>query len=164
MLHRLRFVIAGILIILVNQAVTFAVSASMPDALLPSGTTRYATVFATDYVPISYLEGWVDMPGMVKYITIPSGHTADVIVIFCGTGGVNIGSAWLTTRALIRDAVASPSQFLMTHLVDSTSNCAIFEKSNVSSGSPAVKIQWAVGNPDGATMQSRHMFVIANIH
>ena len=41
MLHRFRFAIAGIVLILVNQVVTFAVSAHMPNALFPAGTTRY---------------------------------------------------------------------------------------------------------------------------
>ena len=35
MLHKFRFVIAGSIIILVNQAVTFAVSAAVPEQLAP---------------------------------------------------------------------------------------------------------------------------------
>ena len=72
MLHRFRFVIAGILIILINQAVTFAVSASMPTALLPAGSTRYATAASTSTENVNNLVGWADVPGMTKYITIPS--------------------------------------------------------------------------------------------
>lgn len=165
MLHKLRFVIVSALVILSSAGVSYAVSASRPNALLPAGTTRYATVFDGGFASISYNDGWVDMPGMVKYISIPTGQTADVIVIFCGTVGVNTASGWLNVRVLIRDALASPSQALLTHLDDSTSNCAIFEKSNVTAGSPAVKVQWEVDpSANSADVISRQMFVIVNTH
>ena len=166
MLHRFRFVIMGVVIVLASAAASYAaVSAAMPNALLPAGTTRYATVYASDFRTINTADGWVDMPGMIKYITIPTGQTADVIVIFCGTGGVNVASGWLNTRATIRDVVAAPTTFLLTDLVGGTSNCGIFQKSNVTAGSPAVKIQWSVDPSAGsAEIISRHMFVIANIH
>ena len=142
MLHRFRFVIVGILIILVNQAVTFAVSASMPNALLPDGSTRYAAVYATS-TEFSLSPSWQDMPDMTKYITIPTGQTADVMVIFCGSSFTG-EPAYLSVRALIRDVLASPSEFQLqvSDTAGRSSHCAIFLKTNVTAGSPAVKIQW----------------------
>ena len=112
MLHRFRFVIAGILIVLVNQVVTFAVSASMPTMLFPAGTSRYAAAYSLVPAGILDTDGWVDLSGMTKYITIPNGHTADVLVHFCGTAQTDSNSTvWV--RALIRDVVASPDGFAL---------------------------------------------------
>ena len=91
MLHSSRFVIAGLLVVITSAIVSFAVSASMPGALMPAGTTRYAAVYATNEVVIHGDAGWMDVPGMIKYITIPGGQTADVIVIFCGLSGNSNG-------------------------------------------------------------------------
>ena len=43
MLHKFRFVIVSALVVLTSAGVSYAVSASMPNALLPAGTTRYAS-------------------------------------------------------------------------------------------------------------------------
>ena len=168
MLHKFRFVIAGILVILVNQLVTFAVSAPMPNALLAAGTTRYATVSATNATSIYGDDGWQDVPGMIKYITIPAGKTADVIVIFCGSVTTISGTGLpLYARAMIRDVITSPTQVTFSTLNTSeTSNCAIFMSSGVTAGNPAVRIQWDMGGGalDLAGLEARQMFVIVNIH
>ena len=167
MLHKLRFVIIGALMVIASAGASYAaVSAAMPSALLAAGTTRYATAYATGNSGINALNGWVDMAGMTKYISIPGGKTADVIVIFCGNVSADSG-ALVHVRALIRGAAASPTQFDLTNVYPGrSSSCAIFEKSNVTAGSPAVQIQWEVDGLiiDGATVNTRHMFVIANIH
>ena len=107
MLQKLKIPIIIVVTAILTQLAGYAVHAAMPDALLPAGTTRYAVIYATSGVIIHDSDGWVDMPGMIKYITIPSGQTADVIVIFCGLQGVET-SGILFTRALVRDAAASP--------------------------------------------------------
>jgi hypothetical protein len=137
----------------------------MPSALLPAGTTRYASAYSMVGLSITAADGWADLPGMTKFIAIPSGKTADVIVSFCGAAATNQPSL-VHTRALIRDAVAAPADFWLTGSTTISSHCASFSKSNVTSGSPPVKIQWSVdGAPaNSAFMYGRHMIVIVNIH
>jgi hypothetical protein len=166
MLQRHRFALLGILVVLTSALVSYAVSAAVPSALLPAGTTRYASAYATINDGTSGPEGWTSMEGMTKFITIPSGKTADVMVIFCGELNAITG-AYVYVRALIRGTAASPSEFQLHTLDDSTpTGCAYFQKSNVTSGSPPVAIQWRVagaGTPT-ATVWHRSMFVIVNIH
>lgn len=165
MLHKLRFVLAGILIIVVNQAVTFAVSARMQDALLPAGTTRYASAYSGSGDNTSGMDGWNAIDGMTKYITIPSGKTADVMVIFCGVVDVDATST-VYARALVRNTLASPSSFLLqSGTEDMSSRCAYFQQTNVAAGTPAVTIQWNVsGGIPSASVLNRSMFVVVNIH
>ena len=107
MLHRFRFVIAGIVIILVNQVVTFAVSASMPDALLAGRHHPLRDGLRHERGQCFRRPGWVDMPGMIKYITHPHRPHG-------GRHGHLLRLRWnhhrpalVCPRALIRDAVAS---------------------------------------------------------
>ena len=143
MLHKFRFVIVSALVVLTSAGVSYAVSASVPNALLPAGTTRYAAAFADHADAITPADSWVDLPGMTKYITIPTGKTADVMVSFCGTEATSTGGL-LWTRALIRDVAASPAGMSLLSSENGSSQCAMFYKTSVTSGSPAVKIQWMV--------------------
>jgi hypothetical protein len=162
MLHRFRFVIAGVLIILVNQAVTFAVSASMPSALLSAGTTRYAAAQASAIADVSSSPSFADIPGMTKYITIPGGQTADVMVIFCGEAASGSASQYLV-RAQIGGALAVPNWSYMTVGSGYGNSCISFYRLNVPAGNPAVKIQWRAPTST-VSMAHRSLLVIANIH
>lgn len=166
MLHKLRFVLAGILIIVVNQAVTFAVSAHMPDALLAAGTTRFATAAVGHSVVAQVITtgvGFVDVTGVTKFITIPSGQTADVMVIFCAeifsTTAVNA-----KVRALIRDVAIDPDYVGVDVLKNNTNRCMLFHKDAVSAGSPAIKIQVQPQNGDNVSVSGKSLVVIANLH
>ena len=165
MLHKFRFVIAGILIILVNQVVTFAVSANMPNSLLAAGTTRYAAAYATS-TEYSLSPSWQDMPAMTKYITIPTGQTADVMVIFCGEVWTDSATDMLV-RATVRDIVMAPDEITLLHQDAGASNrCAVFYKTNVTAGSPPVTIQWFVSGISfpQINVADRSMVVIVNTH
>ena len=154
MLQRFRFVIVSALVILTSAGVSYAVSASMPNALLTAGTTRYATASATNSELTYPSDGWVNVPGITKYITIPAGKTADVMVIFCGMAWTSPGDE-LWTCALIRDVAASPGETLLQTDNNTASQCAMFYKTNVTAGSPAVKMQWrAAGSINGAFLNA----------
>ena len=164
MSHRLKFLFTGLLVVMTSAIVSYAVSASAPSAFLTAGTTRYAAVSASTTETVDDADGWVDVPGMTKYISIPSGKTADVMIIFCGNANT-VGVDQLWTRALIRDAVAAPSVIGLLPADTKLSNqCAFFYKTNVTAGSPAVRIQWSTSGSPGPIMHERSMFVIANIH
>ena len=165
MLHKFRFVIAGIVFILVNQVVTFAVSASMANALLPAGTTRYAAATASDSLYIAVADGWKDITGMTKYITIPGGQKADVFVIFCG-GVASSNTQYLNLQAYIGGTLAGPGIQVFPLVTTYRNQCALFQRLNVPAGSPAIKLKWSVGAFDNyeANMAERSMIVIANLH
>lgn len=165
MLQKLKIPIIILVTAILTQLAGYAVHAAMPDALLPDGSTRYAAAVSTSVENVLLSDGWIDLPGMTKFITIPTGKTADVIVIFCGSSFTG-DPAYLSVRALIRDVLASPEAFQLqvSDTVGRSSHCAIFLKTNVASGSPAVKIQWQVTGGKGATVVSRSMLVIVNIH
>jgi hypothetical protein len=165
MLRRFKFVIVGALTVLASAAASYAaVSAAMPEALLPSGTARFATASASSSESIEFLDGWVDVPGMTKYITIPGGQTADVMVIFCGHVATDTGVE-LRARAMVRDVLASPSWSPMKYSDNfSASQCVTFSKTNVTAGSPAVKIQWYASGAGAVYIGTRSMILIVNIH
>lgn len=166
MLHRLRFLILGTLMLLTSAAVSYAVaSAAVPGALLTAGTTRYAAAFATgtDY---SLSPSWQDMPSMTKYVTIPTGQTADVMVIFCGEVWTT-GATKLLLRATVRDVVMAPEEITLLDSEDVASNrCAVFHKTSIAAGSPAVKIQWFVSGISfpQINVADRSLIVILNTH
>ena len=164
MLHRSRSLIAAVLVVITSAIVSYAVSASMPDALLAAGSTRYAAASSNTPETIVAADGWEDLPGMTKYITIPSGKTADVMVTFCGEVSADPATV-STARAMVRDALASPTSFtLKVAVVTFSSQCATFYKTNVAAGSPAVKIQWTATGPGTVVMSKRSMIVVVNIH
>ena len=148
MLQKLKIPIIIVVTAILTQLAGYAVHAAMPDALLPAGTTRYATASASSVEQTTYAAGWLDLPGMTKYITIPTGKTADVIVVFCGEA-ISDSTDLVSARALIRDVVASPSEVILVYdFIYWSNRCGVFYKANVAAGSPAVKIQWrADGSP-----------------
>jgi hypothetical protein len=163
MLHKFRFVIAGVLIILVNQVVTFAVSASMPSALLPAGTTRYAAAHNNTAYGIDETGDWQDLVGMTKYITIPAGKTADVFVSFC-TQLNKVTGSYVHVRGLIRSAVSLPAVQVMELTTQATVHCANFYWTNVAAGQPAIKMQVYVPLATSAQVHNATMFITVNVH
>ena len=167
MLHRSRFLIAALLVVMTSAMVSYAVSASMPNALLAAGSTRYAIASSVNQASLHVFDGWEDMPGMTKYITIPAGKTADVMVIFCGDMDVlNVGD-WINIQVLVRDALAAPSPYSLYVSELPASQCAVFYKTGVTAGTPAVKVQWEVSgipSTEIGFMNSRSMLVVTNIH
>ena len=164
MLHKYRFLIAGIVIVLVNQAVTFAVSAYVPGALLTAGTTRYATQSSTATTSVSNGAGFVDLPGMLKYITIPSGEKGDVMVVFCSDfGSTTSDYGWI--RVLIGGVSASGSDLQVEFEGASyTSQCGVFTRSNVPEGNPSIKVQMEVTTGTAGVAYHPNMVVILNSH
>jgi len=165
MLHQLRFVIAGLVIILVNQAVTFAVSAAVPTALRPAGSTRYALVQNETQRDIGLPFTW-ESTGLSTSVTIPAGKTADVMVFFCGVA--NPGGNYINVRAKIGSQLLLPNfggdgLDFATGSTAAESHCVNFHKTNVSEGTKTVKIDWLAGDTN-PKLFSRSMIVILNIH
>ena len=166
MLQKLKTPIIIVVTAILTQLAGYAVHASMPDALLAAGTTRYAAAIGTTFETIQSTDGWVDLPGMTKYITIPAGKTADVIVIFCGTPSTSISGS-VYARVTIRGSAALPDYLPLLSSGDTVaSQCGVFYKSNVTAGSPPVIVQWSVTGPGTpvAAMNWRSMLVIVNTH
>ena len=138
------------------------VSAAVPDALLPAGTTRYAAATASTPIYIVAADGWKDVTGMTKYITIPGGQTADVFVIFCA-GSYSASADRLNLQAYIGGTLAGPGIQVVPLVTTYRNQCALFQRLNVPAGSPAIKIQWKMNSLD-AWMAERSAIVIANLH
>ena len=101
MLQKLKIPIIIVVTAILTQLAGYAVHAAMPDALLAAGTTRYAAISYPGVDIVADYEGWVDMTGMIKYIAIPTGHTADVLVIFCGNSRHDRNRRTVYARAMI---------------------------------------------------------------
>jgi hypothetical protein len=163
MFQKLKIPIIIVATVILTQGAGYAVRAAMPDALLASGTSRYAAAYATS-PQVTSLAAYSDMPGMTKYVSIPSGKTADVIVIFCGDVATTLNTG-LQLRATIRDVPMAPDPVTLLYSDGAISNqCAMFQKTNVTAGSPPVKIQWAADGAGPVQVNTRSLFVILNIH
>jgi hypothetical protein len=162
MLRKFRFVIAGLAIIVANQAVTFAVSAAKPEILLPAGTVGLAVVEAETTISTSSVTAWVDVPGTPTSVNIPTGKTGDMIILFCGE---MVADSGLNTRALISGLTTKPPRMTLWHAgtEQAQGRCAIFYRTGVPAGNQLVKMQWHVSS-GSATMYNRVMLVIVNIH
>ena len=164
MLHRLRFVIGGLVIILINQAVTFAVSASMPATLRPAGSVRFAMA-STDVGAYPGTAGTWEPTGLATSITVPAGKTADVTVLFCAV--VVPVNTYIKVRGKVGAALLLPNQygtgFVISSEETSVSRCMNFYKTNVRAGTRTVRIEWLTGN-NAPELRSRSMIVILNIH
>ena len=161
MLHKLRFVIAGLVIILVNQVVTFAVAARVPQSLRPSGTTRYAMAQTTTTADNTSSGNWIPT-GLATSVTVPAGKKADVMVVFCsvGDGDGNV----ISVRAKIGGAVLLPSPGVTLMSVSFTgSHCATFYKTGVGEGTKIVRAEWR-SFAAGANLLERSMIVTLNTY
>jgi hypothetical protein len=162
MFQKLKIPIIIVITALVTQLADRVVEAAAPSAFLPAGTIRLATAASSAVENIYNYEGWQDLPGMTKYVTIPGGQVADVVVTFCAAVSAT-DTGRLYTRAFIGGSLAAPSSVTLKTGVEFSSHCAVFYKTNVAAGSPSVRIQ-VMHSGGGATAYERSMVVIANIH
>ena len=158
MLRQFRFVVAGIAIILANLAASSAVSASMTQAALPVGTTRYAVASATTTV-LNGSKSFKDMAGLVTSISIPAGKHGDVMVTFCASVFSGLG---VYAQVLVGGLVATPGP--MPFPANDLSYCLSFYKVGIAAGIQSVRVQWRVGPGIGsASASARDMIVTVNI-
>lgn len=165
MLRKFRFVIAGLLIIVANQAVSYAVSAAVPSSLLAAGTTRYALVEKETQLNIVSFSDW-EPTLLATSVTVPTGKTADVIVLFCGVA--SSGNSFIKVRARLGTALLVPNAggtgISLSSLSSSIqSKCVNFYKTGVGAGTKTVAIEWHAAS-SLAHLFSRSMIVILNIH
>jgi hypothetical protein len=160
MLRKLRFVIAGLILILANQAVGYAVQAARPETALAAGNTRYY-VLSHPGSSITSSTAWTNLPGMSTSFTIPSGKHGDVIMLFCGLGGVTGGN--LGVRALIGAAAALPSSNILTDVSTYETHCAQYYKLGLGAGSRTIQMQWHTTGGTSA-MSELSLLVLVNIH
>ena len=164
MLHRFRFVISGTLVVLTSAMVSYAVSASIPNTLLPAGTTRYAFVTASGQV-LTPSSSFVNLPGLSTSITIPAGQTGDVMIFFCGA---SYAENFTLVRALVGGSRASPPEVQLREgaTTGSESQCANFVKKAVPAGTHTVTMQWRGPGPAGPVqfMYDRSVIVVVNLH
>ena len=164
MLHRFRFVILGTLMVVASAAASYAVvSAYVPNALLPAGTTRYAAVSDSTPYSLSYTGGYQDLQGMTKYITIPTGQTADVFVYFCSQFRKSTGT-YVNIVGMLRTTLGDPvaPQFVLT--ADPTTQCTNFYWTNVTAGQPPIKVKMYVPTSTTVVVDKAAMLVTVNLH
>jgi len=166
MVSRSKLIVAGILFLVASVILNQAVSAAVPNALLPTGTTRYAFVRSSSAVSTTSTS-FVNLPGLSTSITIPAGKVGDVMVYFCGQ---TITESFTTVRVRIGATGGPPSE---TQIRENTSTgggetqCAQFAKANIPSGTHTVRMQWRGSTffpGDQQQMFERSMIVVANIH
>jgi hypothetical protein len=161
MLRKLRFVIAGLVIIAANQAAGYAVHAAMPNTALAAGSTRYYVLSRAAYASTSS-GAWTNVSGMSTTINVPAGKHGDVMVLFCGSAGAT--GTPLYVRAMVGSAAALPSSKLLTNISSYAGNCAQFYKLGLSAGSRNLKMQWQTNGGGTGAMGELTMIVLLNIH
>jgi len=162
MLNRHRLVIAGLVVVLTSALVSYAVSAAVPSALRPSGTTRYAMVQSTSQTTDDDSDsGFEAMQGMATSINVPAGMKGDVIVVFCGETSA-VSPTWIEMRAKAGGSVLAPTSVFMGAGSTQVNHCATFYKNNIPEGTRTVKIEWYASTL--ASVHDRNMIVIVNIH
>ncbi len=161
MLERFKLPIVIVVIVLLNQAVSYAVQAAVPNAYLTSGTTRYAVAQASTTITTTSTT-LVDT-GLSKAISIPAGKTGDVIVLFCADV---ISPSFAYAQAMV-GTLAAPPGLVPLRAGGGTggeSQCANFYVLGVGAGSKTVKMQWRGYDNQQQMMFHRTMIVIVNIH
>ena len=174
MFQKHKFIFMGILIVmasvlgsLVTSLVwTNTVSASVPEALLAAGSTRYAFTQKSDQLNITapQIATWVDA-GMTTSVAIPSGKHADVVVLFCSQAGAD--GNFITVRAKIGSTYLEPSQAGNgVNLIAGSAvqnQCISFQKAGVTAGPKNVVVQWYAVTTN-SHLFVRSLVVILNIH
>ncbi len=160
MLKKFKLPLVIVVIVLLNQAVTYAVQAAVPTALLPGGTTRYTVAQATGMISTSSNLVWAET-GLSKAISIPVGKTADVIVLFCAN---TVSSSYMQAQVLVGTSVAAPGLVQLRNHGDvgGESQCANFYAVAVPAGIRTVKVQWKGYDTQTQWMYERSMIVIVN--
>ena len=109
MLHRFRFVIVGLVVVLASALrATTAASAAVLGSLRPAGTTCDAVASAINLISVAGGGTFENMPDMSTSITISAGKRGDVMVLFCGTSIVSAAYNELYVRAMMGGAAATP--------------------------------------------------------
>lgn len=162
MLGKWKILIIIVVTALLTQFAGYAVRAAMPEAFLTEGTSRYAVAYVTGSELLFHDDGWQNIPGMIKYISIPAGKTADVMVIFCGEAYSDSANA-LFVRAYVGGILMLPPETILQEEETVSSRCVTFYRINVPAGTPAVRLQWWASNTFG-NLYDRTMIVIANVH
>lgn len=165
MLHRSKLIVGGVLVVLTSAVVSYAVSAAVPQALLPAGSSRYAFAGANTGTPTSTTSTtFVDLSGLTTTVKIPSGKKGDVFVLFCSETRPN--GDFANVRALIGGVDSMPGETTLREGTSSQpeeSQCANFARTGVSAGTKTVTIQWrSVGGAE-ITAYARSMIVLVNI-
>jgi hypothetical protein len=164
MLHKFRFVIAGILIVAANLAVSYGVLAARTQAQLPAGSTIYAVASSTSGTANSS-GTWQDLSGLSTKVTIPTGKHGDVLVFFCGEMTT---ASIVMVQAKVAGSAASPGSMQLTTnpptTAGSETRCAQFLKTGVTAGTKTVKMRWWSTSGYTSTMLNRTMYVVVNVH
>jgi len=162
--HRFRFVVAGTLIALLSAGIGYAVSAGVPVTLRPAGTTRYAFM-TSDALRFSQTPHTWEPTLLSTSVTIPSGKTADVAVLFCSFNDPN--GQYIYVRAKIGGALLEPDiagEGVALRLGgEPQTNCVNFYKPNVAAGTKTIRVEWLAQNAE-AYLRGRSMQVTLNIH
>jgi hypothetical protein len=167
MIRKSQLILAGILIVLASGAMSYAVSAAVPAAALPAGSTLYAVANASNSVTTN-LTTWSNLPNMSASVVIPTGHTADVVVLVCGE--FQSASQALAMRVKVGTKVfAPPEKWVRDAGVGGDegreTGCGIFYKTGMAAGTKNVTVQWRSEFSSGThTAWGRSMLVIANVH
>jgi hypothetical protein len=163
MLRKLKLPIIGLVFVLANQAVGFAVHAAMPDAFLAQGTTRYA-VAQSATSEVTHSGAWATVPGMYTTISIPAGKVGDVMGIFCGDAYADHNATALQVRAVVAGIVAAPGYVNFQNEQVVQHQCATFYRTGVGAGTNVVGIQWRSSDGlDTVRLWQRSMIVTVNI-
>ena len=165
MLYRFRFVIGGALVVILSALASYlVVSAAMPDALLPAGSTRYGAVgVAATSATGTNSASFTNLPGLSTTITIPAGKKGDVMVFFCGTIDASTNN-YAYVRAKVGSSVARPDEVVAWEFNSTQQNsCVNFFKTGVDAGTHTVKMQWKSDNGTIIGAWARSMIVIVNV-
>jgi len=162
MVRKSHLVLAAILVVVASAVVSYAVSASVPSAALPAGSTRYYVDQGTSPVTTSDTV-WHTAGGLSTSINIPGGQTGDVMILFCGRTWSD-DLTWMEVRAKIGSNVVSPGVLTMAWNASYEGHCANFVKTGVAAGTKTVKIEYRSGSFHNVELGPRSMIVIVNLH
>jgi hypothetical protein len=162
MLRKSQLILAALLVIVASGTVSYAVSASMPQALLGAGTTRYAVASSVSS-ELTFTNVYHTVPGMSVDVDIPGGKVGDIFVIFCADAYADSLTA-LQVRAWISGFTGTPGYTNFQEEPVIESHCATWYRIGVGPGIRNVAVQWRSSNDGHAiNLYQRNMIVIVNI-
>jgi hypothetical protein len=158
MLRKLKFVVAGLIIIFANQAVGYAVHAAMPDTALAAGTTRYYIVSTTTAWGTTKTT-WDLVPDTIT-INIPSGKHGDVMILYCASSTAS-GKSYV--RATIAGTPAVPSSVLFAEVPGYGAHCAHYYRLGLAAGYKGIVLQAHTSAGGSMVLGERTLLVTVNI-
>jgi hypothetical protein len=159
-MRKFQLILAAVVVVATSGLVSYAVSASVPSALLTAGTPRYAVAYATNGI-LTTDTLWHGA-GLSTTITIPAGKTGDVIVSICAESYSGTPSA-LMVRVVVGGIIAAPLQMQFAGEEVIESHCGNFWRLGVPAGNVFVSTLWRATNTS-ANLYNRSMVVTVNIH